>query len=117
MSLQRKIKERRNRRALRVRSGLSTDGLPRVTVFRSLKHIYAQLIDTTNSTTLASCSTLELDTVSGDKTEQAKAVGKELARKALEKGIKQAQLDRGRFLYHGRVQALAEGLRESGLSI
>ncbi|EKE05167.1 MAG: 50S ribosomal protein L18P [uncultured bacterium] len=91
--------------------------MPRVSVFRSLKYIYAQVIDDINSTTLVSCSSLELKNLKGDKKAIANAVGKELAKRAQEKGITTAVFDRGSFLYHGRVKALAEGLREGGLNI
>lgn len=116
MSVLRKIKERTERRALRVRNKFNTQK-PRVSVFRSLKYIYAQLIDDANSVTLASCSSLELKNLKGDKKTVANAVGKELAKRAQEKGVSEAVFDRGSFLYHGRVKALAEGLREGGLKI
>jgi large subunit ribosomal protein L18 len=117
VSLQRKLKQQRNRRALRVRSQLTTSDMPRITVFRSLKHMYAQLIDASGTKTVASCSSLDIKNIKGDKKQQAKAIGKELARRALAQGIDKAQFDRGKFLYHGRVQALAEGLRESGFTV
>lgn len=117
MSLQRKLKQQRNRRILRVRSQLKASGLPRITVFRSLKHMYAQLVDSNGDKTVASCSSLELKDIKGDKKQQAKAIGQELGRRALAQGINQVQFDRGKFLYHGRVQALAEGLREVGLTV
>ena len=116
MSIIRRIKDRAKRRALRVRKKFKIE-MPRVSVFRSLKYIYAQIIDDVNSTTLVSCSSLELKKLKGDKTAVANAVGKELAKRAQEKGIKTAVFDRGSFLYHGRVKALAEGLREGGLNI
>lgn len=116
MSIIRKIKDRTRRRALRVRKKFNIE-MPRVSVFRSLKYIYAQIIDDVNKTTLVSCSSLELKNLSGDKTAIANAVGKELAKRAQEKDIKVAVFDRGSFLYHGRVKALAEGLREGGLNI
>jgi len=90
-------------------------------VFRSLKHTYAQLIDDVDGVTLVSASTLsdevrkELGNGGHTKTDASKAVGKVLARLALEKGIKQVRFDRGGYLYHGRVQALAEAAREGGL--
>lgn len=118
MSLQRKIEQRKERRALRVRSKLkSNETLPRVSVFRSLSHIYGQLIDDNSGVTIASHSSLISKNVKGDKKAIAKAVGLELAKKALEKGISSARFDRGRFLFHGRIEALAEGLREGGLKI
>jgi len=117
MSLIRKIKKRTTSRILRVRSKLRSCGLPRVSVFRSLKYIYAQLIDDVNQKTLASCSSLELKNLTGDKTAIAKDVGLELAKRAVTAGIKKAVFDRGRYLYHGRVQSLADGLREGGLEL
>lgn len=117
MSLIRKIKKRTASRVLRVRSKFISSGLPRVSVFRSLKYIYAQIIDDVNQKTLASCSSLELKTLTGDKTAIAKDVGLELAKRAKTAGIEKAVFDRGRYLYHGRVQSLAEGLREGGLTL
>jgi large subunit ribosomal protein L18 len=90
-------------------------------VFRSLKHTYAQLINDVDGATLVSASTLteEVRKLLGNgdhtKTDASKAVGKVLARMALEKGIKQVRFDRGGYLYHGRVQALADAAREGGL--
>ncbi|MFC1842776.1 50S ribosomal protein L18 [Candidatus Dependentiae bacterium] len=112
----RKLKDRAKRRALRVRKKFKTE-LPRVSVFRSLKYIYAQIIDDNKNTTLASCSSLELKGLKGDKKKIANAVGKELAKRAQEKGVQEVVFDRGSFLYHGRVKALADGLREGGLKI
>ena len=118
MSLQSKIKKRKTRRALHVRTRLRRDSLlPRVSVFRSADHIYVQLIDDAQQKTIASCSTLELKQLTGNKTEKAHAVGKELAKRVIEQGITKACFDRGKFLYHGRVRALAEGAREAGLQI
>ncbi|MBN2267056.1 MAG: 50S ribosomal protein L18 [Candidatus Babeliaceae bacterium] len=121
MSLKRKIAQGARRRASRVRARLTTiDGCPRVTVFRSLRHMYAQVIDDAAQKTLASCSSLELEKTGemklrGDKKAVAHAVGRELAKRALEKNVDAVVFDRGRFLYHGRVKSLAEGLREGGL--
>jgi large subunit ribosomal protein L18 len=112
----------RERRRTRVRKkSYGTDARPRLSVFRSLKHTYAQLIDDAKGITLVSASTLsddvrkELGNGNHTKTDASKAVGKVLARMALEKGIKQIRFDRGGYLYHGRVQALAEAAREGGL--
>lgn len=117
MSLLKKNLERTRRRSLRVRNRLKLNSsLPRVSVFRSLKQIYAQIIDDAGQKTLVSFSSLQLKG-SGDKTTVAKAVGVELAKKAQQAGIEAACFDRGPFLYHGRVKALAEGLREGGLKI
>ncbi|HOU23891.1 MAG: 50S ribosomal protein L18 [Chloroflexi bacterium ADurb.Bin180] len=92
---------------------------PRLNVFRSLKHVYAQLIDDTAGKTLAAACTLEPEVREqlGDKSksDQAKLVGEVLARRALEKGLKLAVFDRGGYKYHGRVKALAEGARSAGL--
>jgi large subunit ribosomal protein L18 len=112
----------RERRRTRVRNRISgTDARPRLSVFRSLKHTYAQLIDDSKGITLISASTLsddvrkELGNGNHTKTDASKAVGKVLARLALDKGIKQVRFDRGGYLYHGRVQALADAAREGGL--
>jgi len=117
VSLEKKIKARLGRRKLRVRSRLLLSGLPRISVFRSLNHIYAQIIDDTARKTLASYSSLELKKAVGDKKAIAFAVGKELAQKAASQGISAVVFDRGGFLYHGRVKSLADGLREGGLKI
>ena len=115
-------REGRQRRRKSVRKRISGDSArPRLSVFRSLKHTYAQLIDDTKGITLVSASTLSDDVVKElgngghTKTDASKAVGKVLARLALEKGIKRVCFDRGGYLYHGRVQALADAAREGGL--
>lgn len=87
---------------------------PRLAVFRSSQHMYAQIIDDTEGRTLVAASTLEVK-VDGTKTDAAKAVGEAVAKKALEKGIDKVVFDRGGNLYHGRIKALAEGAREAGL--
>lgn len=117
MSLERRIKQRTARRKYRVRSRLTTQHLPRVSVFRSLNNIYAQIIDDANHATIVSCSTIELKNLSGDKKQKAKAVGLELAKRALDKGVKAVVFDRGSYLFHGRVQSLADGLRDGGLQV
>lgn len=118
MSIERKLKQTRKRKTLRSRSKLKKNtSIPRISIFRSAKHIYGQLIDDNTSTTLASISTLTLKGLKGDKKEQAKQVGIELGKLALEKDVNSARFDRGRFLYHGRIKALAEGLREAGLKV
>ncbi len=104
-------------RHARVRAKVSgTAERPRLNVFRSSKHIYAQLIDDVNGVTLAAASTMDkaFEGNSGNK-EAARKVGQLIAQKALEKGISDVVFDRGGYLYHGRVQELAEGARESGL--
>jgi large subunit ribosomal protein L18 len=87
----------------------------RLSVFRSLNHFYAQIVDDTQGTTLCSCSTRDITIASGDKKARARAVGLELARRAKDKGIANVVFDRGSFLYHGRVKNFAEGAREGGL--
>src|SRR6516225_1244193 len=92
----------------------------RLSVFRSSKHIYAQVIDDLKGETLASASSLEKEMREAGKTgadiDAAKAVGKLLAERAVQKGVKEVVFDRGGYLYHGRVKALADAARESGLS-
>jgi len=110
----------RARRHRRVRVNVSgTPQRPRLSVFRSLRHIYAQVIDDTQSRTLVAVSTLDpvvkTQIKSMNKTEQARVVGKALAERALKAGIKSVVFDRGGYKYHGRVKALAEASRESGL--
>lgn len=117
MAVTRKDRIRARRRALRVRGTLRRGSLPRVTVFRSLKQIYGQLIDDRTGNTIAAASSFQSTGVNGDKKVMARAVGKELAKRAKEKGIDRVIFDRGRYRYHGRVQALAEGLREGGITI
>ena len=93
---------------------------PRLSVFRSSKHIYAQIIDDTKGATLASASTLDKEylenKVEGKKVDIAKAVGNLIGKRALDNGITQVVLDRNGFLYHGRVKALSDGAREAGLN-
>ncbi len=110
----------RKRRHSRVRKKLSgTAERPRLNVFRSLRHIYAQIIDDEIGHTLASASSSEAEVrkqIEGlNKTAQAHAVGKVLAERALAKGVTRVVFDRGGYKYHGRVRALAEGSREGGL--
>ncbi len=117
MSIKKKIAVARKRRKERVRKKLRSAGVPRVTIFRSAKNIYAQLIDDSQHKTLVSCSTLELKDLKGSKKERALQVGKELAERAKKAGIEKVVFDRGPFLFHGRIAAVAEGLREGGLRI
>ncbi|MBN2287544.1 MAG: 50S ribosomal protein L18 [Tissierellales bacterium] len=110
----------RQKRHLRTRNKIQgTPERPRLNVFRSTTNIYCQVIDDISGTTLASASSLDKDIkekVNGlNKTEAAKIVGQELAKKSIEKGIDQVVFDRGGYLYHGRVKSLADGARESGL--
>lgn len=113
----------RLRRKIRIRKKISgTSERPRLSVYKSLNHIYAQLIDDTNSKTLVAASTLskdleeDLNKVNG-KVDKSKIVGKLLAKKAAAKGITQAVFDRNTYRYHGRVKALAESVREEGIKI
>ena len=109
--------EARLRRHRRVRGKISgTAERHRLAVFRSSKHIYAQIIDDVAGVTLASASTMDKDFEGfGGNIEAATKVGNAVAKKALEKGITTVVFDRGGFVYHGRVKALAEGAREGGL--
>lgn len=95
-------------------------GRPRLSVFRSSKHIYAQIIDDAAGVTIASASTVDKDLKStlknGSTIDAAILIGKEVAKKAMEKGVKEVVFDRGSYIYHGRVKALADGAREIGLS-
>lgn len=107
----------RARRHTRVRGKISgTAGCPRLNVFRSLKNIYAQLIDDEKGVTLVSASTVEKDFEEyGGNKSAARKVGELLAKRAAEKNITDVVFDRGGYIYHGRVQELAEGAREGGL--
>lgn len=114
-------KVRRQRRKYRIRKKIvGTNDVPRLSVYRSLKHIYAQIIDDERGNTLVACSTMDKEVREAikdgiRKVEQAKLVGKILAKRALEKGIKRIAFDRNGFLYHGRIRALADSARENGL--
>jgi large subunit ribosomal protein L18 len=109
----------RKKRHTRVRAKLSgTATRPRLNVFRSNQHIYAQVIDDKNSVTIASASTLDKEltsSVTGSNVDAAKQVGELVAKRAIEQGIKSVVFDRGGYLYHGRVKALADAAREAGL--
>ena len=112
--------ESRRRRHIRVRKKISGETQrPRLSVFRSLKHIYAQIVDDRAGHTLVSASSLDpelRERVAGvNRLEQARIVGKRLAEKALSEGVTEVVFDRGGYLYHGRVKALADASRESGL--
>jgi large subunit ribosomal protein L18 len=107
---------RRKRRHRRVRGRVhGSAARPRLCVFRSSKGIYAQVIDDDAGVTLASASTLVLEGASGTKSERAAEVGKLVAQRAREAGIAKVVFDRGGYLYHGRIKALADGAREGGL--
>ena len=106
----------RLRRHARIRRKISgTASCPRLSVFRSNKHIFDQLIDDVNGNTLVSASSLEMKLEHGGNIEAAKAVGSEVAKRALAKNIDTVVFDRGGYIYHGRVQALADAAREAGL--
>ena len=112
--------EARIRRHKRVRRRIvGTSNVPRLSVFRSLKHIYAQIIDDDAGSTLVSASTVDADVREQigelNKVEQAELVGRRLAEKALSQGVKRVVFDRGGYVYHGRVKALADASREGGL--
>lgn len=108
---------RRRRIHVRIRNRVKgTSERPRLAVFRSLKHIYAQVIDDRSGRTLVSASSAEKAAISkGGNVAGAKAIGKLLAERAVANGIKQVVFDRGGFLYHGRIKALADAAREAGL--
>jgi large subunit ribosomal protein L18 len=113
-------KESRARRHRRVRAHISgTAARPRLNIFRSLAHIYAQVIDDATGTTLVSASTIDADLraqmTGKKKAEQAKLVGQAVAARAKEKGLTTVVFDRGGYRYHGRVKAVADGAREGGL--
>ena len=110
----------RQKKHRRMRGHISgTAARPRLAVFRSNKHMYAQIIDDTKGVTLVSASTLQADVKDGlehtDTVEAAAKVGKVIAERALSAGIKEVVFDRGGFIYHGKIQALADAAREAGL--
>jgi large subunit ribosomal protein L18 len=107
-----RVRLKRHRRVRRRISG--TPERPRLVVHRSLKNVSAQLVDDLSATTILGVTSLGLE-LEGAKIEQARETGREIARRAKEKGITRVVFDRGGYLYHGRVQALAEGAREGGL--
>ena len=108
--------DRRQRIRFRIRKIVSgTAAKPRLSVFRSNKEIYAQLIDDVNGVTLLAASSREKGVNKGTNVEVATAVGKLVAEKALKSGIENVTFDRGGYLYHGRIQSLAEGARAAGL--
>jgi large subunit ribosomal protein L18 len=113
MSLNKSDRRLRIRRSIRTKIS-GTAERPRLTVFRSNKNIYAQLIDDNAGVTLVSVSSAKVEPAAS-KTETSSSVGKALATKAQEKGITQVVFDRNGYLYHGRVKSLAEGAREAGL--
>ena len=119
MANARQALERRKARVCRTLRAVA-NGRPRLSVFRSSKHIYAQVIDDANGQTLVAASSLEKDLRGSLKTgadiEAAKVIGKLLAERAVAKGVKDVFFDRGGYIFHGRVKALADAARESGLN-
>jgi large subunit ribosomal protein L18 len=116
MITQNKRNEIRQRIHSRIRAKLAgTPERPRLNVYRSLNHIYVQVIDDRKGETLVSASTLEAKSKTGGNVAAAKEIGKAIAEKAVAKGIKQVVFDRGGYLYHGRVKALADAARAAGL--
>ena len=119
-----RLSDRTARRTATVRRNVKlaagTSGRARLTIFRSSKHIYAQLIDDTKGETLAAASSLEKTTREGAKTganmDAAKVVGKLIAERAKQAGVERVVFDRGAYLFHGRVKALADAAREGGLT-
>jgi large subunit ribosomal protein L18 len=115
--------DRRDRIKYRIRKRVTgTQERPRLTVFRSVTHMYVQVVDDMAGTTIASASTVEpnvkgvlANAAKGGNIEGAKAIGKTIAERLLEKGVKRVVFDRNGFLYHGRVKAVAEAAREAGL--
>ena len=113
-------KELRRKRQTRIRTKVTGSAeRPRLSVFRSAKHIYAQVIDDSQGVTLVSASTMEPDVREGQKFDSkvaaARFIGKRVGERASEKGIRTVVFDRGGFMYHGRVKAVSEGAREAGL--
>ena len=109
-------KASREKRHLRVRKKVfGTTERPRLSVYRSEKNIYAQIIDDVNAVTVVAASCLDKTIEKGSNNEAAKLVGELVAKRAIEKGITEVVFDRGGYVYHGRIQALADGAREAGL--
>lgn len=116
MITQTKRNEIRKRIHTRIREKLSGTGeRPRLNVYRSLNHIYAQVVDDQKGETLVAASSLALKLKTGGNIAAAKEIGKTVAERAAEKGIKRVVFDRGGYLYHGRIKALADAAREAGL--
>ena len=109
-------KASREKRHLRVRKKVfGTTERPRLSVYRSEKNIYAQIIDDVNAVTVVAASSLDKTIEKGSNKEAAKLVGELVAKRAIEKGVTEVVFDRGGYVYHGRIQALADGAREAGL--
>lgn len=120
MEISQKRRVSRLKRQARVRKKIrGTSECPRLSVFRSAKHIYAQIIEDVTGTTLVAASTLasDVDLAGSGNIEAAKAVGSSIAKKALDKNITNVVFDRNGFLYRGRIQALADAAREAGLKL
>jgi len=116
MITQTKRNEIRKRIHARIREKLAgTAERPRLNVYRSLNHIYAQVIDDQKGETIVSASTLAMKAKTGGNVAAAKEIGKTIAERAKEKGVRKVVFDRGGFLYHGRIKALADAAREAGL--
>ncbi|MCA8986517.1 MAG: 50S ribosomal protein L18 [Planctomycetaceae bacterium] len=119
MKIQKRVIKRRVRRGFRVRNRIRSIGHLRLSVFRSNRHMYAQIIDDNKGVTLASASTMEPAVAGPTKyagnVDAAVKVGRLIAERAKEKGIKEVAFDRGSYKYHGRVKALADAAREGGL--
>jgi len=115
-----KVTSVRRKSRVRIQVKRAANGRPRLSVFRSSKHIYAQIIDDLKGATLVAASSMEKEQRAGAKTganiEAAAAVGKLVAERAAKNGIKDVVFDRGKYLYHGRVKALADAAREGGLN-
>ncbi|REJ92504.1 MAG: 50S ribosomal protein L18 [Planctomycetota bacterium] len=118
MKLQKRISKQRERRRYRVRNRARKIARPRLSVFRSNKHISAQIIDDTAGKTLVSASSMEADLAgaTGGNTAAAAKIGEAIGKRALDAGIKDVAFDRGEYRFHGRVAALAEAARKAGLS-
>jgi len=122
MKALKKLQKQRRRRLLRVRNRLrrTARGKPRLCVYRSNNHMYAQIIDDVNGTTLVAANSLQADDYGAGKyagnKQAAEQVGKLVAERALEKGVQEVVFDRGEYKYHGRVAALAEAARKAGLN-
>jgi large subunit ribosomal protein L18 len=114
MAVKKEQRRLRIRRSIRTKIS-GTSARPRLSVFRSNKNIYAQLIDDLTGQTLVAISSAKLEAASANKIQVSTEAGKELAKKALEKGITEVVFDRSGYLYHGRVKSLADGAREGGL--
>ena len=116
MALSPRVTNKKRAERNRIRLKKLGNGRPRLSVHRSNKNIYAQVIDDQSGVTLAAASTLEGDSKGGADKEAAARIGKLVAERAIEKGVKDVVFDRGGFIYHGRVKALADAAREAGLN-